>query len=55
MEEHRKRLEKRLLDEDDERIAKLATKIKHDNFLFIASLIWLAVCIVVSLYLIVIS
>jgi hypothetical protein len=53
MEEDRTSLDKRLLHEDDERIAKLATKIKHDNFLFIASLIWLAVCLVVSLYLII--
>ena len=31
MDENRKTLEKRLLHEDDERIAKLVTKIKHDN------------------------
>jgi hypothetical protein len=53
MDENRKRLEKRLLEEDDERIAKLASKARHDNLLFVVALIWLAICIVVSLSLVI--
>jgi hypothetical protein len=52
MQDHRNCLEERRLDEDAERIAKLPTKIRHDIYLFVISLIWLAGCIVVSLYLI---
>jgi hypothetical protein len=54
MEQNRKLLKRLLLDAgDNQRAAKLATKIKRDEFFFTLSLIWLAVCIVVSLYLII--
>ena len=36
-----------------QRIAKLAAEIERDKWLFAFSLFWLAVCLVVSLYLII--
>jgi hypothetical protein len=36
--------------EDEERIAKLATEIKRDEFFFAFALVWLAAWIVVLLY-----
>ena len=60
MDEDRNRLEKtiesdrleELLRDDRELIAKLPAKIRRDHFFFAATLIWLAACIVVSLYLV---
>ena len=46
------RQETLLRDDDRERIAKLAAEIKRDKLLIAFSLIWLAACIVVSLYII---
>jgi hypothetical protein len=40
-----------LRQNDQERIAKLASRIDRDQFFFVVSLFWFAFCVVVSLYL----
>jgi hypothetical protein len=51
MERNSKRMQRLPLHaEDKERIAKLATKIKRDEFLFAFALVWLAAWIVFLLY-----
>ena len=51
MEQNSKQMERLpLRAEDEERIAKLATEIKRDEFFFAFALVWLAAWIVVLLY-----
>jgi hypothetical protein len=51
MEQNNKQMERLPLHaEDEERIAKLATEIKRDEFFFAFALVWLAAWIVMLLY-----